>query len=73
MDTRYFAFRQDDDGPITDLWRIVRDETGLYGEKLVEGRWVECRQVLECLFDDVAETIDIGTAERLAALFGGSV
>jgi hypothetical protein len=52
---------------------VVRDG-GLIGELLEGGRWVECRAVLESLFDPlVGEQVSREEAERLAARFGGSL
>lgn len=70
---RYFAFHEQEDGPVTGLWRIQDDGYAVWGEVLVDGDWAENQAVLGCLYDsEMATEVTPDQAAALTAQFGGA-
>jgi hypothetical protein len=68
---RYFALTDEND-EVTQLGKVVTDESGLIGYILHDGGWLENRAVLQCLFDGLfGEQIEESEAALLAERFCG--
>ena len=71
---RYFAFRDDDDGPVAGLWRVRDDGQAIWGEILSDGQWEENQAVLGCLYDPgMAAEVTAAEAAAVAAQLGGGL
>lgn len=70
---KYFAMTDEHD-EVTHLGRVVQNESGLWGQMLQDGHWVENPVVLQCLHDPLfGDQITKEEAHRIAQKLGGTL
>lgn len=73
MTTRYFVEREKD-GSVSLLARIKQDDSGLWGEYLDGGQWVEHHSMTNFLVDPLAgDPISEAEAAQIARDMGGTL
>lgn len=71
--TRYFITR-DHDGSIALLVRILQDDSGLWGESLEDGQWIEYPVLTDVLIDPLfGEEISEVEARAIAEKMHGNI